>query len=150
PIFEKLMPWEGWELGVFLIQREVAQRIAAQAGSKAYGILTLAVQLYADVETILQLKPGAFVPPPKVSSSVIRLRRKKALALPLERIPEFFDLVRGAFAHRRKTIANSLALATGIARAEVEKWLLRHEVSGSARAETLTLAHYVQLADAWS
>ncbi len=150
PIFEKIMPWTGWETGVFLIQREVAERIASRPGSRAYGILTLAVQLFAEVETLLQVKPGAFVPPPKVSSSVIRLRRKKQPAVSAARSRDFFDLVHGAFAHRRKTIANSLAFSTRIARGEVEKWLLRHKVSPSARAETLALGDYAQLADAWS
>ena len=78
PIFEKLMGWTGWGVGVFLIQREVAERIASRPGSRAYGILSLAVQLFADAETLLTVPPGAFKPPPEVTSCVIRLRRKNA------------------------------------------------------------------------
>ncbi len=150
PIFEKLMPWEAWNVGVFLIQREVAARIAAHPGSRDYGILSLAVQLFADAETVLQVKPGAFLPPPLVSSSVIRLRRKARLLLPLEEIPDFFDVLHGAFAHRRKTITNSLAFHSKIARAEVEKWLGSHGIAPSARAETVTLEDYAKLSRAWS
>jgi 16S rRNA (adenine1518-N6/adenine1519-N6)-dimethyltransferase len=150
PIFEKLMPWPGWEVGVFLIQREVAARIAAPPGSRVYGILSLAVQLYADVDTILQVPPGAFHPPPKVHSSVIRLRRKKVPAVPPEHQQDFFDLLHGAFAHRRKTLANSLSFFTGIARAPLEAWLLRHKISPLARAETVRLEQFAQMAVAWS
>jgi 16S rRNA (adenine1518-N6/adenine1519-N6)-dimethyltransferase len=150
PIFEKLMSWSGWDVGVFLIQREVAERIASAPGSRAYGILSLAVQLFADAEIILQVKPGAFVPPPKVTSCVLRLRRKPIPLIPSEQTRDFFDLVHGAFSHRRKTIANSLAFFSGIARADIEKWLLERGVPPSARAETITLAQYAQMAVAWS
>jgi len=150
PIFEKLMAWPGWDVGIFLVQREVAERIASRAGSRAYGILTLAVQLFAEVETILQVPPGAFTPPPKVSSTVIRLRRKKFPAVPPEYIRDFFDFAHGAFAHRRKTIANSLAFFTGQKRASIESWLCLQKISARARAETITFEEYAQLAVAWS
>ncbi len=150
PIFEKIMPWTAWETGVFLIQREVAERITAQPGSRDYGILTLAVQLFADAEMILQVKPGAFLPPPKVSSSVIRLRRKAQPLVAQAMIPDFFDLVHGAFAHRRKTIANSLAFHAKIPRREAEKWLADQGLPPQARAETVALADYAKLCDAWS
>ncbi len=150
PIFEKIMPWTAWETGVFLIQREVAARITAQPGSRDYGILSLAIQLFADAEIILQVQPGAFLPPPKVSSSVIRLRRKAQPLVAQAAIPDFFDLVHGAFAHRRKTIANSLAFHAKIPRAEAEKWLTDNGVRPQARAETVGLADYVKLSNAWS
>jgi 16S rRNA (adenine1518-N6/adenine1519-N6)-dimethyltransferase len=149
PIFEKLMPWQAWNVGVFLIQREVAARITALPGSRDFGILTLAVQLFAEAESILQVKPGAFLPPPQVSSTVIRLRRKPQLPFSLEEISAFFDLAHGAFAHRRKTIANSLAFHSQISRTEIEKWLRSCEISPGARAETLSLADYVKLSKAW-
>ncbi len=150
PIFEKLMPWTGWEVGVFMIQQEVAERIASAPGSRDYGILSLAVQLFAHAEILAHIKPESFAPPPRVTSAVIRLRRKRSPLLPAEKIPDFFDLAHGAFAHRRKTVANSLAFHSGIARPLVEQWLLQHGVSPAARAETLSLANFVQLADAWS
>jgi 16S rRNA (adenine1518-N6/adenine1519-N6)-dimethyltransferase len=150
PIFEKIMAWTAWEIGVFLIQREVAARITAKPGSRDYGILTLAVQLFADAEMILQVKPGAFLPPPKVNSCVIRLRRKVHTLLAPAAIPDFFDLVHGAFAHRRKTIANSLAFHAHIPRSVVEKWLAARGLSPQARAETVALEDYVKLSNAWS
>lgn len=150
PIFEKVMAWPGWNVGVFLIQKEVADRIAAKHGSKSFGILSLAVQLFAKPEMLQLVKPGAFNPPPRVDSSVIRLRRKEKILVSQEDIPYFFDLAHGAFAHRRKTIANSLALYAGCARSEVEKWLAKHGVSATLRAEAIALEDYARLAGPWS
>lgn len=150
PIFEKVLAWPGWETGVFLIQREVAERIAAKPGGKDFGVLSLAVQLFAEPEMIHQVKPGAFIPPPKVRSTVVRLRRKSKLLVHQEDIPSFFDLVHGSFAHRRKTIANSLAMHAEIPRTEVEKWLLREGSDTTRRAEVLGLEEYARLAHPWS
>ncbi len=150
PIFEKVMAWPGWDIAVFLIQREVAERIASKPGSRDFGILSLAVQLFADTQTIHQVKPGAFIPPPRVSSTVIKLRRKAKLLVSDEDIPAFFDLAHGAFAHRRKTIANSLAMHAEIPRVEVEKWLTKEGVSAQLRAEAIGLEQYARLARPWS
>ncbi len=150
PIFEKLLAWPRWEVGVFLIQKEVADRIQSGPGSRVFGILSLAVQLFAHAETILSVKPGAFIPPPRVMSAVIRLRRRTAPLLPETTLPAFFDLIHGAFAHRRKTIANSLAFHSDAPRERVEDWLEGQHVLPSARAETLGLPVYVQMAEAWA
>src|SRR5207302_5909424 len=91
PIFEKLMSWPSWKTAVFLIQREVAMRIAARPRSPDYVILTLAVQLFADPELILQVKPGPFLPPPQVTPSSIPLRLKKYPLPAPEEFPDFFN-----------------------------------------------------------
>jgi 16S rRNA (adenine1518-N6/adenine1519-N6)-dimethyltransferase len=150
PIFEKILPWPAWDVGVFLVQREVAQRMKSLPGSRTFGVLSLAVQLFAGVETVLQVKPGSFAPPPAVSSTVIRLRRKASLELPPNLQPAFFDLVHAAFTHRRKTVANSLAFFAGAPRQKLEAWLFSHGISPAQRAETIALGDYVRLADAWS
>lgn len=150
PIFEKILAWPGWETGVFLIQREVAERMRSGPGSRSFGILSLAVQLFADVESLLKVKPGAFSPPPKVMSSVIRLRRKARPECVETEVPAFFDLAHGAFAHRRKTLANSLARYSGAPKEPVENWLRRQGVDPRRRAETLGLADYVRMAGPWA
>lgn len=150
PIFEKLLAWPGWQTGVFLIQKEVAERIRSGPGSRTFGVLSLAVQLFAEVEWILAVKPGAFVPPPQVHSAVIRLRKKAALPLAETLIPAFFDLVHAAFSHRRKTLANSLALFSALPKKKVEEWLTAQSVRGEVRAESLPLAEYVRLASPWA
>jgi 16S rRNA (adenine1518-N6/adenine1519-N6)-dimethyltransferase len=150
PIFEKLMPWTGWESGVFLIQREVADRIVSPPGSRAFGILSLAIQLFATAERMMTVPPDAFSPPPEVTSSVIRLRRKIETGLAPEQVEAFFDLAHGAFAHRRKTIANSLALHAETDKNRVAAWLKKNGVAAESRAETLGLDEYRRLASPWA
>ncbi|MFA5975312.1 MAG: 16S rRNA (adenine(1518)-N(6)/adenine(1519)-N(6))-dimethyltransferase RsmA [Elusimicrobiota bacterium] len=150
PIFEKILTWPAWDTGVFLIQREVADRMRSGPGSRSFGILSLAVQLFAKVELILNVKPGAFRPPPKVQSAVIRLRRKVRPDVPPETIPSFFDLAHGAFAHRRKTLGNSLSYHSGLAKKAVENWLKQQSVDPGKRAETLELEDYVRLSEKWA
>jgi 16S rRNA (adenine1518-N6/adenine1519-N6)-dimethyltransferase len=150
PIFEKLLAWPRWDTGVFLIQKEVAERMVSGPGSRTFGLLSLAVQLFAAGEIVMNVKPGAFSPPPEVMSSVIRLRRKTQSGLSAEETQAFFDLARGAFAHRRKTLANSLALATTIPKEKIEDFLRFQQISPAARAETLGLSEYARLAAPWS
>jgi 16S rRNA (adenine1518-N6/adenine1519-N6)-dimethyltransferase len=150
PIFEKLLAWPGWETGVFLIQREVADRLRAVEGSKAFGLLTLAVQLFAQVELILDVAPEAFSPPPEVHSSVIRLRRKVLAGLPPEDTPAFFDFARAAFRHRRKTVVNSVAMATEIPKKQLSQWLQSQQLNPALRAEAISLSDYVRIARPWA
>ena len=90
-----------------MVQQEVAARIAATPGTKDYGVLSILIQLHADVARLMTLPPGAFRPPPKVRSEVIRLRfRPPAVALRDE--PEFETMVRSMFTQRRKTLHNSM------------------------------------------
>ncbi len=150
PIFEKLLAWPKWETGVFLIQKEVAERIQSAPGSRTFGILSLAVQLFASVETIVQVTPQAFLPPPKVFSTVIRLRRKQRPELAEKYIPAFFDLAHAAFSHRRKVLANSLALFADLPKEKTQGWLVQMGVEPTRRAETLALNDFVKMAEAWS
>jgi 16S rRNA (adenine1518-N6/adenine1519-N6)-dimethyltransferase len=150
PIFEKILAWPGWLTGVFLIQKEVGERMRSHPGSKTFGILSLAVQVFAEVESIASVPPGAFTPPPRVHSMVIRLRRKRVLPLPEASLPDFFDLAHAAFSHRRKTLANSLAFFSKIPKKKVEAWLAQQQVNANARAETLGLDQYVKLTVPWA
>lgn len=92
---------------VCMIQKEVAERIAEKPGSKVYGILSVLLQAWYDIEYVLSVGPGAFVPPPKVHSAVIRLRRNSRTSLGCdERL--FKQVVKTAFNQRRKTLRNAL------------------------------------------
>jgi len=150
PIFDKLLSWPGWNTGVFLVQQEVGDRMRSRPGSRSFGILSLAVQLFADVEKIRSVPPGAFVPPPRVRSMVIRLRRKSARVIPDSDIPAFFDLAHAAFAHRRKRLTNSLALFARAPKQKVEAWLRAQNVPLTARAESLRLEDYAHFANPWA
>lgn len=119
---------------VFLVQREVADRLTAQPGSPAYGALTLFVRHFGEARTLRRVPPGAFLPPPKVTSSVVRVDVRAEA----EAEPELFALIRTGFAHRRKTLAKNLALA-GYPRADVKSALRRLGLDPRVRAERLDL-----------
>ena len=92
---------------VCMIQKEVADRIAEKPGSRTYGILSVLLQAWYDIEYICSVEPGAFAPPPKVRSAVIRLRRNSRTELPCDE-KLFRQTVKTAFNQRRKTLRNAL------------------------------------------
>ncbi|HNG44357.1 MAG TPA: 16S rRNA (adenine(1518)-N(6)/adenine(1519)-N(6))-dimethyltransferase RsmA [Elusimicrobiota bacterium] len=146
PILQKVLAWTGWDRAVFMVQKEVADRIAAPAGTKAFGILSLAVQSRATTETLFDVPPRAFNPPPRVTSTVLRFRRRP---VPLFREEAaFFNVVKAGFAQRRKTLANNLAGSFSKDREAVEKILTRCGVDPRARAEVVSLPQWVALAEA--
>ena len=132
-----------------MLQREVAERVSAAPGSRDSGVLSLMVQLDADVDTVLTLPPGAFRPAPKVWSAVIRMRfRPPAVAMTMESRALFERLIRSLFAQRRKTVANALRpLATSL-HADARLALARAGIDPSSRPETLHLADLAALAAA--
>jgi 16S rRNA (adenine1518-N6/adenine1519-N6)-dimethyltransferase len=92
---------------VCMIQKEVAERIAEKPGTKTYGILSVLLQAWYDIEYLFTVPPGAFAPPPKVQSAVIRLRRNGRTGLGCDE-KQFKTVVKTAFGQRRKTLRNSL------------------------------------------
>lgn len=136
------------ELGpaTVMLQREFADRVRADAGTRDYGSLSVLFSLHADVERIFDVKPGSFVPAPKVHSSVLRLEWLDALRVPVPDEAEFERMVRAAFSQRRKTLRNSLG--TRYERAQVEAAAARAGIDLGRRAETLTVSELAKLA--WS
>src|SRR5689334_11853276 len=96
---------------VIMVQREVAERIAAKPGSRDYGLLSATVQLYARVEMLFTLAPGAFSPPPKVHSTVLHLTIAPRFEELQVRPQEFIQFLKAAFAMKRKTLVNNLKAA---------------------------------------
>lgn len=92
---------------VGMVQKEVADRIAARHGNKTYGILSVLLQAYYDVRLLFNVPPGVFIPPPKVTSAVIRLERNSRERLPCDE-ELFFKVVKQGFNNRRKTLRNAL------------------------------------------
>lgn len=124
----------------FMLQKEVVERMAAGPGSKTYGRLSVMLQLVCRVEPLFDVPPGAFRPPPKVDSAVVRLRPLPAAQLPDVDAAPLQAVVRAAFGQRRKTLANALKTlidADAIRAAGVDP---------RVRAETLAPAAFVQLA----
>lgn len=129
-----------------MLQKEVAERLMAMPGGAAYGTLALQVGLVADVEPLLTLPPGAFRPPPKVTSALVRMRFRLASAN-VDRAA-FERIVRGVFAHRRKTLLNALrALSSSLGRS-AEDVIARAGLDPSQRPQTLTVADVARLSRA--
>jgi 16S rRNA (adenine1518-N6/adenine1519-N6)-dimethyltransferase len=92
---------------VCMLQKEVADRIASKHGNKTYGILSVLLQAFFDIRVLFKVPPGAFSPPPKVMSAVIRLKRNNVVNLPCDEAL-FFQVVKQGFNNRRKTLRNAL------------------------------------------
>jgi 16S rRNA (adenine1518-N6/adenine1519-N6)-dimethyltransferase len=134
-----------------MLQKEVADRILAPVGSSDYGTLSVQVALLADVDRLLTLPPGAFRPPPKVTSAVVRLRFRAASA-DIPSIELFERLVRGVFLRRRKTMLNALApvvaaLPAGLSASAAEV-IERAGVDPRKRPQELTVPDFAALARA--
>lgn len=130
-----------------MLQREVADRLVARPGSKEYGVLSILVQLSADVERLLALPPGAFRPAPKVQSALVRLRFHPPSPAP-RNSDTFAGLVKAVFTRRRKTLENALLAFRPWDRAAVSAALVRAGIDGRRRPETLAVDELVRLADA--
>src|ERR1700684_340449 len=126
---------------VIMVQREVADRIAAKPGTRDYGLLSATAQLYARVEKLFTLPPGAFAPPPKVHSTVLRLTmaaRHQELGLDTNGFKQgFIDFLKLSFGQKRKTLWNNLK--SSYAEPELRAALAQARVEPAARAETLSL-----------
>lgn len=106
-ILFKVLSWQQQvPVVVGMFQKEVAQRAAAKPGSKTYGVISVLLQAYYDIEYLFDVAPGCFTPPPKVVSGVIRLRRRQQLP-PMRSEKEFSTLVKTAFNQRRKQLRNA-------------------------------------------
>lgn len=134
---------------VVMVQKEVADRMAARPGSKAYGSLSIAVQYYCEPHLVATVPGGAFIPAPNVESAVIRLTRRLAPAVAVPDEARFFRVVHTAFAQRRKTLANNLSALSGKERkAELSVLLASCGVQPERRAETLTLDEFARVDEA--
>src|SRR5262245_6893116 len=130
-----------------MLQKEVADRLAAVPGGKEYGALSIQVALTADVDHMLTLPPGAFRPPPKVTSAVVRLRFRPP-AVDVGDPHVFERIVRGIFLQRRKTLANALRPVADSLGRPAALLLERAGVDGRLRPEALTLGELAGLSRA--
>ncbi|MCF2149168.1 16S rRNA (adenine(1518)-N(6)/adenine(1519)-N(6))-dimethyltransferase RsmA [Desmonostoc muscorum LEGE 12446] len=150
PIIEKLLGTianpnpQPFESIVLLVQKEVAERLYAQAGSKAFGALSVRVQYLAECELICTVPAAAFHPPPKVDSAVVRLRPKK-IEIPALDPRRFENLVKLGFAAKRKMLRNNLQSA--VERDRLTQLLEQLKINPQARAEDLSVQQWVTLAN---
>ncbi len=127
---------------LFMLQKEVVERLRAAPGGKDYGRLSVMIQYRCAVEKLFDVAPGAFTPPPKVDSTVVRLVPHAAPPVAVDDLARFALLVRAAFASRRKTLRNNMK---GLLNAED---MLALGIDPVRRAETLSLAEFASLSNA--
>ena len=138
PIIEKTLSG-AFLRAIFLVQKEVAARLTAAPGSRDYGYLSIRTQLFADVEALFDVPPSAFRPPPKVDSTVVRLRlRNRARELGIADPLHFLTFVSQCFRQKRKTLRNNLATLFG-------KDALAGLPQAGKRAENLTVLEFADL-----
>ena len=143
-LLEKHLPMS---ILVTMVQKEVALRMIAKPGGKAYGALSVAVQYYTKPHIAFDVPPRSFIPAPEVDSVVIvcDVREKPAVEVQDEKM--FFKVVKAAFGQRRKTIANAMKGA-GFTRDTIEAAFAKSEIDSKRRGETFTLKEFAALADA--
>lgn len=130
-----------------MMQKEVADRIKAAPGTKAYGALSVAVQYYCEVEGVANVPKEVFLPQPKVDSTVLNLKIRKSAAVEVKDRDLFFAVVKAGFGQRRKTLSNSLMGVKNITREMVFEALEAAGIDSSRRAETLNLEEFAELSN---
>jgi len=132
-----------FERSVLMVQKEVAERLAATPGSRDYGLLSATAQLYAHVEQLFTVPPGAFTPPPKVQSAVVRLRASPRLDELGVNEADFIRFLKLSFAQKRKTLWNNLKTRYGSE--DLTRAMLRAKIKPTVRAEALSLDQNAKL-----
>lgn len=135
------------KLAVFLVQKEVGERLMAQAGNKNYGILSLVTQYYSKPQKVHTVPYTVFYPQPKVSSMIIKLDIYKKPQVQVGNEKLFFNIIRASFQQRRKRLINSLSnyFKEEVAKAEIEDILTETSIDKNRRGETLTLEEFAKL-----
>lgn len=134
---------------VTMVQKEVAERMTARPGSRIYGALSVAVQYYTEPEIVLDVPPRSFIPAPEVMSVVVSCRVRKEPAVKVSDEKLLFRVVKAAFGQRRKTLMNALK-GGGFPKEAVRDALETSGIDPTRRGETLTLAEFGRLADAFA
>ncbi|MFJ7978586.1 16S rRNA (adenine(1518)-N(6)/adenine(1519)-N(6))-dimethyltransferase RsmA [Peribacillus sp. JNUCC 23] len=135
---------------VVMLQKEVADRIAAKPGTKEYGSLSIAIQYYTEAETVMIVPKTVFMPQPNVDSAVIRLVKRAKPIVEVKDEDFFFTVTRSSFAQRRKTILNNLTSQLPDGKSKKDQILKALEQTGidpTRRGETLSIAEFGRLSD---
>jgi 16S rRNA (adenine1518-N6/adenine1519-N6)-dimethyltransferase len=129
---------------VFMIQKEMADRVVAKPGGKDYGALGVMIRTYADVTTVIKVGAGSFMPPPKIDSTVIKIVPLAEPRAPISDEAHYSKVVHAAFGQRRKTLRN--ALRAQFEDAAIDAALAATGIDGGRRGETLDIAEFAALA----
>lgn len=130
-----------------MVQKEAAQRICAQPGTRSSGAISAAVRYYSQPRVLFPVAKGSFFPAPEVDSAVIRMDIRRSPAVQATDESLLFRVIRGAFSQRRKTVLNALSSALELPKEQIAAVLEEAAVPASARAEALTLENFAAIAD---
>lgn len=142
-LLEEKLPVESITI---MMQKEVADRIKSEPGSRIYGAISVAVQYYCSVNVVENVPKEYFMPMPKVDSAVLRLDVRKEAPVNLLDEKMFFRCIKAGFSQRRKTLLNSLT-GTGFGKGVISKCLVNAGIDGKRRAETLSLSDFAAVAN---
>ena len=134
---------------VTMVQKEVAERMAAEPGHKIYGALSVSVQYYTKPQMLFEISPKCFMPAPEVTSAVVAMDVRQQPPVDLIDEKRFFQVVKAAFQQRRKTFSNALK-NTGMSKEQIAQVLEKTGIDGKRRGETLSLQEFADIANAWS
>ena len=133
---------------VIMIQKEVADRIVALPSTKDYGALTVAVQYYSNPKKMVTVPASAFIPPPKVDSTVLRLDISETPKYSPKCEKTFFRVVKGAFGQRRKTLVNALSSAfSEFTKDDIKNAIVNCGLQENVRGETLDIQKFTEISD---
>ncbi len=130
-----------------MVQKEAAERLCAEVGTRQAGAVTVAVSYYAEKEILFEVERTSFMPAPNVDSAVIQLNILKQPPINVKNEEKFFKLAKACFAQRRKTLVNTVSNTLGISKDTLRKALFEIELSETVRGEQLTLEQLASLAD---
>lgn len=130
-----------------MVQKEAAERLCAQIGTRSAGAVSVAVNYYGNAQILFEVGRNSFMPSPKVDSAVIRITLNKQPKYKVEDEKKFFSLVRAAFAQRRKTLVNSLSNSLGISKDKIINAMRQLGLDEGIRAEKLKMEDFVSLCD---
>lgn len=148
PIMAKLMENRGlYESVTIMVQKEVAEKMMAMPGKRNYGVMSVAIQYFCDIEYVMDVPKEVFMPQPKVDSSVLTLHIRREKPVQAKDEDKFFRVVKAGFAQRRKTLGNALVGTDGADKAKVQEVLNAAGVDPMRRAETLSLAEFAAISD---
>ena len=130
-----------------MVQKEAAERLCAEPGTRACGAVSLSVRYYSDPEILFGVPRSCFYPQPDVDSAVLRLKIRKEPPVAVREEKAFFRVVRAAFGQRRKTAVNSVSAGLSLPKEQVAGWFAAAGITPAARAERLTMEQFAALAD---
>ena len=135
-----------------MLQKEVADRMAATPNTKEYGSLSIAVQYYCHAKVVIDVPKTVFIPQPNVISSVLHLEIRERPVVDVENEKLFFQIVQASFSHRRKTIRNNLLrfYKENYGKEEIDEFLNKAEIDGSRRGESLSIQEFANLSNTFN